>query len=448
MSTVSFHIALLRIAIPLFAALLTGCGGGGSGGNDTVTLTVGFNYSGTGQTNLFATPDSQPQISGMQGHTPNCAVTSGQLPPGITMNSDCTVSGKAAAVGSYSAVVTLTSPGVSGSVTSTLGIFVNAPAIHANVNGNTGGALFLTADLPITPVQMYNTQNYTQSTGMTAQFAVTSGTLPTGLNMDPQTSILSGTPTSVGTSTISVAMTVTDGQNSYTTLPVPININSALQNYVLNYTNCCTVNVGVPMQTVAPTTTYTPISGVVVTYALFDSDVLPAGVTLDASTGALSGTPTTAGIYYESTTMNIGLPSGSDQITSNNFTLLVLGIAPEYLVTSTGVNASYFAGNYPANYPYWINYNLSGNAPATVSPGTIYNGLAGDTYSYALTCDPTTPQTCVTAPAWITINASTGVISINPPANTTSSLTFGVQVTTQRGGVSYQFVQFWGINFS
>ena len=102
-------------------------------------------------------------------------------------------------------------------MTANLGMFVNAPEITPNVNGNTGGAFYLTADLPITPVRLYNTQNYTPTNGVTTQFTITSGALPTGVTMDPQTSIMSGAPTSVGTSTISATMTVSDGQHSYTT---------------------------------------------------------------------------------------------------------------------------------------------------------------------------------------------------------------------------------------
>jgi hypothetical protein len=117
----------------------------------------------------------------------------------------------------------------------------------------------------------------------TFTYAVSSGTLPAGLGLDTSTGVLSGTPTSSAAATFTITATAANGCNgsqTYTITPV-----------------CPTI-------TLAPTSLSHGITGIaynqIVTGAggtapyvfAISSGSMPAGISLNADTGVLSGTPT------------------------------------------------------------------------------------------------------------------------------------------------------------
>ena len=124
-------------------------------------------------------------------------------------------------------------------------------------------------------------------TGGTAPFtfAVTTGTLPAGLTLDPATGLISGTPTAVGSSPFTVTATDADGLTAAQAYTLAINATLAINQATLPnpevgaaYSQQLTVTGGAAPITFAVT-----------------AGTLPAGLTLDTATGLISGTPTTAG---------------------------------------------------------------------------------------------------------------------------------------------------------
>jgi hypothetical protein len=127
------------------------------------------------------------------------------------------------------------------------------------------------------------------ATGGTAPYiwSITNGTLPAGLAFAKSTSTISGTPTAIGT--VSLTFTVTDSsspvQSKSTTLPLTIaapalTINATLASGTVGtaYSSPMTATGGTPAYTWSIT-----------------AGSLPAGLTLAATTGIISGTPTTSG---------------------------------------------------------------------------------------------------------------------------------------------------------
>ena len=136
------------------------------------------------------------QASG--GTTPyTLSITTGSLPPGLSLSQVVGITGTPTTAGTYPFTVRVTDSSTpQQSATKQLSIVV----------GTTGtGVSITTASLPNGTVnQTYSTT--VSATGGTAPYtwAITTGTLPPGLNGNPSTGVISGTPTTTGTSTFTV----------------------------------------------------------------------------------------------------------------------------------------------------------------------------------------------------------------------------------------------------
>jgi len=117
-------------------------------------------------------------------------------------------------------------------------------------------------------------------------FSVSSGTLPPGLTLNTSTGAISGTPTAPGTFTIKV----TDANGAMGT-GCSITVNPGPPVVTCSAINTGTV--GMPFNSPALT-----VTGGTAPYTFsVSSGTLPAGLTLNASTGAITGTPTAPGTF-------------------------------------------------------------------------------------------------------------------------------------------------------
>ena len=129
---------------------------------------------------------------------------------------------------------------------------------------------------------------FTSSGGvLPVSWSVSSGSLPTGLTLNPASGILSGIPTAAAT--YSFSLLVTDSDGNTVTISCSIKI-SASFTAACNATNSTVGS--------SYTQTLTVVGGTSpYTWALV-MGALPAGTTLNSSTGVISGTLTTPGRYY------------------------------------------------------------------------------------------------------------------------------------------------------
>jgi hypothetical protein len=146
--------------------------------------------------------------------------------------------------------------------------------------------------LPISMVGVYYSQTITASGGtLPYTFAVTAGSLPPGLTLDPSTGVLSGTPTTAGT--YGFVVTATDASGCHGSHDYNVSVGAG-----------CSFPITLKPGTIAGGTVgalYTqPINAsggtAPYTYTL-SAGSLPPGLTLNPATGVISGTPTTAGTY-------------------------------------------------------------------------------------------------------------------------------------------------------
>jgi hypothetical protein len=154
---------------------------------------------------------------------------------------------------------------------------------------NSGTVAISTATIPGGMVGLAYSTTIAATGGLSPyNFTVTAGALPAGLTLASTTGILSGTPTTAGSSTFTVQVvdaetpTVTATQ-AYTLVIVPtLTITTSTlpaANIGVNYSTTIVATGGVSPYTFAVTT-----------------GALPSGLTL-SSTGVISGTPTSAGSF-------------------------------------------------------------------------------------------------------------------------------------------------------
>jgi PKD repeat protein len=127
--------------------------------------------------------------------------------------------------------------------------------------------------------------------------------LPAGLSVNASTGLISGTPTTAGTYTATISATNAGGTASKT---LTITINSGVSAPVISSAASATGTVGASFSYTI-TASNTPTS--------FGATSLPSGLTVNASTGLISGTPTTAGTYTSTVSATNAGGTATKQVT-------------------------------------------------------------------------------------------------------------------------------------
>ncbi|MEU5692378.1 fibronectin type III domain-containing protein [Actinosynnema sp. NPDC020468] len=210
------------------------------------------------------------------------AVTAGSLPPGLTLNTSTgLVSGTPTAAGSYPVTLQVTDAfNQTSGKTATITIAAK-PAFGTTPppSGQVGVPYSTTFDV----------------TGGTAPFAyaVTAGSLPPGLTLNPATGQLVGTPTAAGTYAFTVQ--VTDSFNQTATKSVSVTVNPG----PLVITKSATTSSAAPGATVGYTITVANTGAVAFPVQLSD----PLAGVVDDATYRNDATATTGTLTYSSSTL-------------------------------------------------------------------------------------------------------------------------------------------------
>ncbi len=208
----------------------------------------------------------------------NWSLISGSLPPGLTL-SGATIYGTPATAGTYTFTVKLTDSTAPTPQTATQQLsitIVGALSITTSslANGTTGVVYLQTLDAA-GGIQPYG-------------WAVSSGTLPPGVTLS-SAGTLSGSPTAIGTYTFTVQVNDSSAPAQMAARTFSVTISAALAITTTSLPSA-TVNTAYT-QTLAATGGTLPYTWAVI------GNTLPPGLALNATTGNISGTPSTAGAY-------------------------------------------------------------------------------------------------------------------------------------------------------
>ncbi|MEM7126668.1 MAG: putative Ig domain-containing protein [Chloroflexota bacterium] len=236
------------------------------------------------------------------GHLLSYSAT--DLPSGLNIDSATgTISGTPTTAGSY-AVVASVDDGNGGTDSVTFNWTINEPAPGNNppVLTNPGDQTHHVGESTSLPLSAIDADGHVLTFGATG--------LPTGLAIDSATGIIAGTPTTEGTS--SVTITVDDGNGgtdnatfAWTINPAPPINNPPVVTSPGDQTHQVGSGVGLTISASDP-------DGDSVT---FSATGLPAGLVIDGASGLISGTPTTPGVYAVTITASDGTDSASIELT-------------------------------------------------------------------------------------------------------------------------------------
>jgi alpha-tubulin suppressor-like RCC1 family protein len=367
----------------------------------TITIAAAIHITTTSLPNGVSGTDYSATVEAAAG-APGYGWTSTGLPGGLVLNSSTgAITGNPYEVGTFDAVK-ITATDRNGATAEAVFTITIAPAVHIT-----------TTLLPDAVLNEAYPETALEATGGTGPYTWSATGLPAGVSVNTSTGVLSGIPTESGP--FNALVTVTDANHKTAEASLSFTVHPEL---AITTAGLPTAVVGEQYSvTLAGLGGNTPY-----TWAVAD---LPHGLTLDTSTGAITGTPTVAGSVDLSVTL-------TDKNARTATTTLALTVRDAVHVTMatlpSGVVGTTYSGSISAG---------GGTAPYSWDSSTLPAGLRlseDGALSGTPTIDGTTPVTfTVTDSHGTTATADVSITIVKAVHITTTELPSGVVDTSYPG---------------
>jgi YVTN family beta-propeller protein len=342
------------------------------------------------------------------------SITSGSLPPGLTLNTSTgAITGTPTTAGTYNFTAQVVDS-QSSTATSNCSIAVS-PA-----------TLTLSCPTATAQVGVAYSSALTASGGVAPYtFSIASGSLPSGLTLNTSTGAITGTPTTAGTYNFTAQVVDSKGNTATSNCSIVV----SLQALTLS---CPTGSA----QLGAAYSSALNASGGVAPYTFsIISGSLPPGLTLNTSTGAITGTPTTAGTY--NFTAQVMDSKGNTATASCSIIVSSLALTCPNGTAQVGVSYSSALGASGGVAPYTF----------SIAIGALPPGLSLNTSTGAITGTPTTTGTYNftaqvedsqgnTATSNCSIVVSSPALTLSCPTGTAQVSVAYSSVLTAAGGIA------------
>jgi hypothetical protein len=374
---------------------------------NTVTVTSPGNQTGT-----VGTPISSLQISATDSASgQTLTYTASGLPAGLSISSSGLISGTPTTTGTNTVEVTATdTTGASGSQTFTWTISPSAADTVTVTNpGNQTGTVGTAASVQISATDSDSSQTLTY----------TATGLPAGLSIS-STGLISGTPTTAGTNSVTVTATDTSGASGSTSFTWTISAASSTSGNKITVTNpgaqasiagtaITNLQISATDSDSSQTLTYTATG-------------LPPGLSISSS-GLISGTPSVPGLGRVLVTATdttgasgtaffiwaVGPPAGSGGSVTNTITVIspgnqtgTVGTAASLQISATDSDSSqpleYIASDLPPGLSVNSSTGLISGTPAIAGTSNV-GIIVGDPTGAAVSTNFTWTIKAASAPA-------------------------------------------------
>jgi hypothetical protein len=300
------------------------------------------------------------------------SVTSGSLPPGLSLDPNAgTITGTPTTSGSYTFTAQVTDSSVPTPQT------VSA-SVSINVNAASTLSVATTQASDGTAGQPYQLSLAATGGLGAVSWKITSGALPAGLHLNAAAGLVTGTPgaAAVGTAAFTVQATDSSSPAQVATASESITVHPASDPLTVTATSLPEIPAG---QDYAAQLTST--GGVAPVAWSVTSGSLPPGLSLDAATGVLSGTPTASGTF-SFTAQVADATAPASQTASAPLSIIIDPAAPLAISTTSlfdGTENSYYSSTLQAqggagSYQWYV---TSGSLPAGLSLDAATGQITG-----------------------------------------------------------------------